>query len=175
MKKSILFILFLGMANAADINTIWAQFQIARSVIGNGSTTISNSEFQITGTVGQPAIGTGSTQNIIHQAGFWSGLDFITAVEPIPDVVPAVFRLDQNYPNPFNPVTTIQFSVPKTAQVSIKLYDILGREVATLLDERMTTGEYKLQFEAAGLASGLYFYRMQSEGFVQSRKLTLLK
>lgn len=174
MYKKIAVILTLGMA-AATGPLLAQQFQIARYVIGNGSTSISNSEFQIVGTVGQPAIGTGSTQTIIHQSGFWSGLDIITAVEPIPDVVPDVFRLDQNYPNPFNPVTTIQFAVPKTSQVSIKLYDILGREVATLLDERMTTGEYKLQFDAAGLASGLYFYRMQGDGFVQSRKLTLLK
>lgn len=172
MNKSIVFVLVFGLAAA---NPLAAQIQIARFVLGNGGAPAANSQFRILGTVGQPAIGVGSTQAIIHISGFWVGLDIVTSVEPIPNSLPTSFRLDQNYPNPFNPATTIQFAVPQTSQVSIKLYDLRGREVATLLDDRLAAGEYKLQLDAGALASGVYFYRMRSQGFVQTRKLTLLK
>ncbi len=174
MNKLIAFVLVFGLA-AAAANPLAAQIQIARFVLGSGGTPIANSQFQILGTIGQPAIGVSSTQAIIHVSGFWVGVDIVTSVEPIPNSLPNSFRLDQNYPNPFNPATTIQFAVPQTSQVSIKLYDLRGREVATLLDDRLAAGEYKLQLDAGALASGVYFYRMQTEGFVQSRKLTLLK
>lgn len=175
MMKLKIIALLLAVAALVSVKPLWAQFQIFRHVVGGGGAPTANSGFLIIGTVGQPAVGVGSSQTHIHQSGFWSGLDFVTSVEPIPDVLPEVFRLDQNYPNPFNPSTTIQFAVPKTSQVSIKLYDLLGREVAVLLEDNLPAGEYKLQFEATGLASGVYFYRMIADGFVQSRKLTLLK
>ncbi|HEX9654048.1 MAG TPA: T9SS type A sorting domain-containing protein [bacterium] len=175
MNKLIMFILFWGAITLVSVDPLSAQFMILRHVFGNGNTAVTGSEFQIVGTLGQAAIGVSSSQSLIHQSGFWGGLDLVTSVEPIPNIVPNSFRLDQNYPNPFNPSTTIQFAVPTTSHVSMKLFDLRGREVGTLLDNRMPAGEYKLQFEATGLASGVYFYRMQSDGFVQSRKLTLLR
>ena len=85
------------------------------------------------------------------------------------------FRLSQNYPNPFNPTTTIQYSVPKSGLVTIKVYDILGREVTTLVNEQKAVGNYNVQFYANRLSSGVYFYRMQAGDFVQTKKLVLLK
>ena len=102
--------------------------------------------------------------------------DVATSVlEPGSDVLPKVFALQQNYPNPFNPTTTIQFALPTESQVVLKIYNLLGREVATLVNEELQPGKYKVDFEANGLPSGVYFYRIQAGGFSKTRKLTLLK
>ena len=85
------------------------------------------------------------------------------------------FRLSQNYPNPFNPTTMIQYSIPKTSMVSIKVYDILGRQVETLVNGQKVAGNYSVQFNGSNLSSGIYFYRIESGDFVQTKKLVLLK
>jgi hypothetical protein len=102
-------------------------------------------------------------------------LEMITAVKNKQNTLPASFSLQQNYPNPFNPSTTIQYSVPKTSLVTIKVYDILGREVTTLVNVQKSPGNYSVQFSAARYASGIYFYRMQSGTFSETKKLLLLK
>ncbi|MFQ5674815.1 MAG: T9SS type A sorting domain-containing protein [bacterium] len=93
--------------------------------------------------------------------------------------LPTKFALEQNYPNPFNPTTTIRFSIPFTAKVTLKLFDLLGREVATLVDEELQPNSYNYQFEANALASGIYFYQLQATGsdqqFIQTKKLTLVR
>ena len=121
--------------------------------------------------------GVASSANYISRVGVWyQFVDVITSVaQSESDVIPKEFRLDQNYPNPFNPATTIQFALPRESQVKLKLFDILGREVTTLVDEELEPGEYKVVFEAKGLTSGVYFYRIIIEGFVRTKKLTLLK
>jgi hypothetical protein len=86
------------------------------------------------------------------------------------------FELEQNYPNPFNPSTTIRFSLPTSQVVTLKVYDMLGREVATLVNgERLGAGNYAYQFIANGLASGTYIYRLQAGSFVEAKKMTLVK
>ncbi|MGA7721806.1 MAG: T9SS type A sorting domain-containing protein [Ignavibacteriaceae bacterium] len=85
------------------------------------------------------------------------------------------FLLEQNYPNPFNPTTTINYSLPEPGIVTIKLYDIVGREIKTLINEGKSTGNYSVQFNGSNLASGVYFYRMQSGSFVETKKLILMK
>ena len=89
--------------------------------------------------------------------------------------VPLVYTLEQNYPNPFNPATTIRFSIPKSGQVRLKVFDILGREVATLLNDVRDAGNYEVPFDARMLASGTYFYRLETAGFVETKKMLLLK
>ncbi len=89
--------------------------------------------------------------------------------------VPAAFKLSQNYPNPFNPVTTINYSIPSNGNVQLKVYDILGREVASLVNETKTPGNYKVNFNANNLASGVYFYRLQAGNFIQTKKMILMK
>ena len=154
-----------------------AQNEISSSVLGNGGTTISGNNNRITGTLGQNLIGVSSNSNNTSNAGFWyQTADIITSVEQIEnDLLPTEFRLEQNYPNPFNPTTTIQFAVPKTSNVTIRIYDILGREVATLIDKEYQPGQYKAVFEAGQLASGLYVYRILAGDFRESKKLMLLK
>ena len=85
------------------------------------------------------------------------------------------FSISQNYPNPFNPATIIEFSLAKPEHVILKIYDILGRQVATLVDDVRPTGIYSIQFNASKFASGVYFYRIQAGSFVQTKKLLLLK
>ena len=162
----------------------YAQTKIPHHVLANGGNVTSSGQYQIVGTLGQQVIGISSNGTNTQSGGFWSlPIELITSVEEIPStVIPKEFRLDQNFPNPFNPSTTIQFAVPKNADVTVKLFDLLGREVATLVDEEFAPGEYKLLFEAGELASGVYFYRIvgkttsgTAERFVSTRKLMLLK
>lgn len=88
---------------------------------------------------------------------------------------PAEFALKQNYPNPFNPATTIKYELPVDTHVSLKLYDILGKEVLNLVNENKQAGYYQTELSAASLASGVYFYRLQAGGFVQTKKLVILR
>ena len=85
------------------------------------------------------------------------------------------YELFQNYPNPFNPNSTIRFSINERVKVSLKIFDILGREISTLVNEEKAAGRYEVVFNANGLASGIYFYRLQAGNFVQTRKMILLK
>jgi hypothetical protein len=87
----------------------------------------------------------------------------------------ASFRLAQNYPNPFNPTTTIAYQLPVGSQVSLKIYDVLGREVATLVNTRQSAGYYTFTLNASNLATGIYFYRLQAGNFVSTKKMMLVK
>lgn len=89
--------------------------------------------------------------------------------------VPLVFSLAQNYPNPFNPATTIQYSIPQTEKVILKVYNILGQEVATLVNEVQNPGNYRATFDASRLASGLYIYRLQAGSFSEVKRMMLVK
>ena len=89
--------------------------------------------------------------------------------------LPVNFSLSQNYPNPFNPTTTITYSIPKAVFVTLKVCDLLGREVATLVNEEKQPGKYEIKFDGNNFASGIYFYRLQSGGFSETKKLILLK
>jgi hypothetical protein len=89
--------------------------------------------------------------------------------------MPAAFGLDQNYPNPFNPTTQIEYQLPVAAHVTLKVYDVLGREVATLVNEIQDAGVYLATFDGTRLASGVYFYRLTASGKDQVRKMLLTK
>jgi hypothetical protein len=89
--------------------------------------------------------------------------------------VPENFRLEQNYPNPFNPSTTIEFSIVGTQLTILRVYDILGREMATLVNEHLQPGHYRRRFDGTGFASGIYVYRLQAGTYVETRKAILLR
>ena len=88
---------------------------------------------------------------------------------------PNEFVLDQNYPNPFNPSTIISFSVPQSSFVTLKVYDVLGNEVSTLVNETKEAGKYNVSFDAAGLSNGVYFYSINSDNFTSTKKMILMK
>lgn len=98
-----------------------------------------------------------------------------TNVNTVDAGVIKTFELHQNFPNPFNPATTIQFSVPISGQVRLTLFDALGKESSSLIDQSMDAGSYKYQLNASSMPSGVYFYRLQSAGSVLVKKLLLVK
>jgi len=108
----------------------------------------------------------------IHE--FYSGR-IVSDVREDEENQPLTFELRQNYPNPFNPTTTVVYQLPKASKVSLKVYNILGKEVAELVNAEQNPGTYKVSFNGAGLASGVYFYRIIAGDFAASRKMILLK
>ena len=88
---------------------------------------------------------------------------------------PTDFTLDNNYPNPFNPITTIIYQIPELSFVTIKVYDVLGNEITTLVNEEKPAGTYNVEFNSKGLASGVYFYKLQSGNFAKTKKMVLMK
>lgn len=102
------------------------------------------------------------------------GCPATTSVQPLPGL-PQVYELSQNYPNPFNPVTKIEYSIPTESFVTLKVYNIMGQEVATLVNEKQTASNYVATFDGKTLASGVYFYKLTAGNFVSTKKLMLLK
>jgi len=98
----------------------------------------------------------------------------ITGIE-IDGTIPQRYRLYQNYPNPFNPSTTIRFSLPQRSHVTLRVLDVLGREVATLVDGELNPGQHSVVFDAKNLPSGVYFYRLTAGPFVQQQKMIVVK
>ena len=104
----------------------------------------------------------------------------IVSVQEKGKSIPSRFSLYQNYPNPFNPSTTIRFSIPmdlgkKTVLVELDVYDVLGRDIKTLVNSELSAGNYEIQFNASDLASGIYFYTLKVGEFLETRKMILLK
>lgn len=99
----------------------------------------------------------------------------IVGVNQISSIVPENFILEQNYPNPFNPSTNLEFGISKSGFASLKIYDMLGKEVVTLVNSNLTPGTYKYEFNASGLSSGIYFYTLSADGFTQTKRMSLIK
>ena len=89
--------------------------------------------------------------------------------------LPSNFNLEQNYPNPFNPTTNIEYSISKASFVTLKIYDLLGREIATLVNEEKRAGSYKAKFNGSNLPSGIYFYKLQAGDYSSVKKMVLIK
>ena len=122
----------------------------------------------------------------------WMYVDYLAVptnilvdLNEIPPAIPSAWSLEQNFPNPFNPVTVIRYEVPELSHVRLVVFDLLGREVATLVNDRRQAGAYPVRFDGSGLASGVYVVRLQARvlrstageanSFEQSRKMMLLK
>jgi hypothetical protein len=163
-------ILLLPMSAALSV-------ELKRSVIGCAGGRCAGSGCSSLSTLGQPAIGRyGPGTNYLGKIGFlYNYLGILTAVGDGTTPLPQVFALSQNYPNPFNPVTTIRYAVPKQSRVHIRLYDVSGRLVRTLLDETLAPGHYETVFNAKSLPSGIFFYKMEAEDFEETKRLVLLK
>jgi photosystem II stability/assembly factor-like uncharacterized protein len=118
-------------------------------------------------------ITTGSLQTVRPNICIIS--NFITNESGQQTGIPKEYKLHQNYPNPFNPVTKINYDIPKNTFVTLKIYDILGRETAVLVNETKQAGSYTVEFNASGLTSGVYFYRLETTGYSEIKKMILLK
>ena len=106
---------------------------------------------------------------------FSGGQNVPIGINPVSSEIPGTFELQQNYPNPFNPTTNIKFAVPHNELVTIKVYDVLGKEVATLLNENKQTGIYEINFNASSLSSGVYFYKMSAGKFSSIKRMVVIK
>lgn len=138
-------------------------------VQGNGTTTLAQQYSYI-----DKNVSAGSYSYRLKQIDF-DGTFTYSPVAEVEVSAPVNFELAQNYPNPFNPGTTIQFSLPKSSNVLLKVYNLLGQEVATLLDGFKEAGIHYINFDAANLNSGLYIYKIEAEGFTSTKKMTLIK
>lgn len=148
--------------------------------IYEGSTTAdANGNFQWSGTLSGPNVTATATDAEGNTSPFSNSFD-VTSVESGENVLPEKFSLKQNFPNPFNPATTISFALPNQARVFVQVFDLSGREVARLLDEVKPAGQHEVVFDASGIPSGVYFYRLQAMAsgrriFTQTKKFTLIK
>ena len=98
-----------------------------------------------------------------------------TGIEPIGNEIPSAFKLYQNYPNPFNPSTKIDFELPKSGNVSVKVYDASGREVESIFSGQLQAGKYSAIYNAKGIASGVYYYVLRAGDFYAVKKMVVLK
>ncbi|HMQ70466.1 MAG TPA: T9SS type A sorting domain-containing protein, partial [Ignavibacteria bacterium] len=140
------------------------------NVNGNGtSSTVNNYSFTDRG------LATGSYSYRLKQIDFNGNFEYFNLNNEVNIGTPSTYSLSQNYPNPFNPSTTINFDLPNDGNVSLKLYDMSGKEVATLVNGVRAAGYYSVNFNASQLTSGVYFYTISSDNFTATKKMLLVK
>jgi hypothetical protein len=144
--------------------------------INNGSNWIEFNQ----GLGGQPTVYSLLISNNYIYAGPWGGvwrrpLSDITGIQYISTEIPSKYSLSQNYPNPFNPMCNVQFTMRNAGNVKLVVYDVQGREVQTLVNERLQPGTYEAKFDGSMLNSGVYFYKMVTDGFTETKKMILIK
>jgi hypothetical protein len=157
--------LYWDMKHAKDFGlTSWYSFYIAFQIVTTDSCYV-GAEIEVKDLRGYYS----DTQKTIVYDSF-SGLTKVSDLE-----IPTGFVLSQNYPNPFNPSTTIHYSIPNSQFITLKVYDILGKEIATLVNEYKIAGNYEAAFNASNLPSGMYIYRLQGQNVNLSNKMMLIK
>jgi len=153
-------------SNCRNIKFIGKNGTVYKEVVGNASS------YNITGNEKYIRIYASGLLNLTHA---WTQPFYINSVGIVSEETPVRFVLHQNYPNPFNPVTQIQFSVLKTVNVKLTVYDILGNEVQTLVNEAFKPGEYRITFDGSNLSSGTYYYKLTAGNFSETKKMLLIK
>ncbi len=154
--------------NGAEV----AHFREYPSLKGKGTSPV-GAQYQFVDSRVQPGVEYRYTLRSIDFDG--TVHDYATTVTLRAKPMVTEFRLDQNFPNPFNPSTVIQYQLPMSSEVKLVVYDMLGREVQPLVNTRQAAGSYQVQFNAASLTSGVYFYRLQAGTFVETKKMMLVK
>ena len=154
-----------------------AQSTVPWSSLDMGFAVSSSSTTAVTSVVGQGFVGRMQGGNIILQAGFLVDTLLRTPVTTVADPMglPKEYALRQNYPNPFNPSTTIRVELPHASRISLKVYNTLGQEVTTLVDQEKSAGVYDVRFDAGGFAGGMYIYRLLAGDFVSTKKMVFVK
>jgi len=169
----------LNWSTSAELNN--SGFDIERTSIENQW--IKAGFIKGHGTISEPQnysftdknLATGKYKYRLKQIDFNGNFEYFELAEEVSIGIPDKFELSQNYPNPFNPVTNLEFGIAKLEFVSIKIYDVIGRELITLVNEVKEPGYYKIQFNAGNLSSGVYFYRMEAGDFVTVKKFVVMK
>jgi hypothetical protein len=138
-------------------------------VNGNGTTSESHSYSLV-----DDNLSTGKYSYRLKQIDLDGSFTYSNEIE-VDLTLPQSFSLEQNYPNPFNPTTSIKYQVSNISNVSLKVYDIIGNEIATLVNEIQPAGIYEVNFNASSLPSGVYFYKLQASSFSETKKMLLMK
>ena len=152
-----------------------AQIRLRAWVMASGGGTCACPAYRTDCTVGEPMTGSTAGANGMQGAGFWGAVGTSPATSVTADNAPLAYTLEQNYPNPFNPSTMVRCTLPAAGHLKITVFDILGKEVAVLVDEMKEPGTILLRWDAAGLPSGVYFYRMTVAGYTETQKMVLLR
>jgi hypothetical protein len=168
-------LVFLGTSLIGNDPASAQNYSIVRSVIAAGGTPMSNGTYTVDGTIGQAVIGISQSSVFTNYQGFWYTAKVPSGVKINTDGNADGFALDQNYPNPFNPTTHLRFTIAELRFVSLKIYDVLGREVATLVDGEKKPGVYEMSFNASRLSSGVYYYRLSAGNYTEVKRMMLLK
>jgi hypothetical protein len=170
MRKT-LFILFMILL---PVSLLHSQYAIERYVSAAGGGKTSGTNYIINGTAGQQFIARTEGPGNNLYGGYWYTYSILTGInegEQLPDE----FMLYQNYPNPFNPVTKIRYELPGETSVIVRIYNMLGEEMALLANGVQSAGRYEVEWNAAGYASGFYICRIEAGSYVSVKKLVLLK
>jgi len=151
----------------------WSSFNMGFAIPASANTTVKSA-------VGQAFVGSMQQANTLIESGFLANPLLrgpVTAVDEDKkhETLPSTYELEQNYPNPFNPSTTIAFALPKPSEVTLKIFDASGREVATLVEGKLPAGRHEVVLDASPFSSGVYFYRLQAGEFSRTRRLMLVK
>ncbi len=175
-------VLTVAILTAGSLSAQAPDYVILRDLFGGSSSDFAqNAQYFVKGTAGQVVVGEMSnTSYIVRSGGADDSVisDIKTDVEydlDRTDGLPENFRLDQNFPNPFNPTTSISFALPSRSDVTLRLFNVLGQKIATLVNGSLSGGEYVITLDGSNLASGVYFYRMRAGGFSEAKKLVVLK
>lgn len=174
----LLFVFLNGLTFPQNNKVNWSAFDMGYVEMNSDNTFIKS-------VVGQNFVGVTNQSNTQIISGFLADTLFYTVVvglKPI-DGLPTEFLLHQNYPNPFNPTTTINFELPITSYVTLKVYNLLGQEIITLVNENKTAGKYNVVLDGSQLTSGIYFYRITARDpslsskyiFTSTKKILLIK
>jgi hypothetical protein len=149
-----------GVWRSTDYGDTWEEMNNGLTIMDVRSVAIDSNDYLYAGTNGESLFKTTTSTltNIINSK-----------------IQPSSFGLEQNYPNPFNPTTTIKFDLPKATEVSLKVFNVLGEEVTTLVSDRLSTGLYSYEWDASNLASGVYLYRLRAGDYVETRKMVLMR
>jgi subtilisin-like proprotein convertase family protein len=159
-----------NVINGTTYLSPWTQWVKPQNVMGTFGGTALNGTWVLTITDGA-ATNTGT----LLGWGIRFNNTLIVGSQNISSTIPGDFNLHQNYPNPFNPVTKIKFEVPSTELVKIAVFDILGREIKTVVNSKLSSGIYEYEFDGSSLSSGVYFYKMQAGKFNDVKKMMIIK
>jgi len=174
---SVMILINCTMALSQNTNVNWSSFNMGFAQSSTSITTVK-------GIVGQNFIGRSQNASTQVITGFFADTSFRGAILAVndPEELPRVYTLAQNYPNPFNPSSTVRYTLPVESRVTVTVYNVLGQLTAVLVDEVQHAGVQSVNWNAAGAASGIYFYRLHAvsigssgESFTQVRKMLLVK
>lgn len=170
-------IIYILISSMLVLQVIAQNSQVTWSSFDMGFVDSKSNNVVVKSIAGQNFVGLSGYGNNFILSGFLTDILFRSVFVNVNEQIdlPATYALHQNYPNPFNPSTTIEYEIPKESFVTLKVFNLLGQEVATLVDETKQAGRYEVKFNGLSLSSGVYFYKIRSKDFIETKKLILVR